>query len=76
MKLRFYPVFHINIKKLEETCQKVLTKYTLADIIRKLFVASTAKQTQYDPLAQLVEHLIFNQGVRSSNLRWVTTEHF
>ena len=25
-----------------------------------------------DPLAQLVEHLTFNQGVWSSNLRWVT----
>ena len=28
----------------------------------------------HDPLAQLAEHLTFNQGVRSSNLRWVTTE--
>ena len=26
-------------------------------------------------LAQSVEHLTFNQGVRSSNLRWVTREH-
>ena len=26
----------------------------------------------HDPLAQPVEHLTFNQGVRSSNLRWVT----
>ena len=26
----------------------------------------------HDPLAQVVEHLTFNQGVRSSNLRWVT----
>ena len=26
----------------------------------------------YDPVAQLVEHLTFNQGVRSSRLRWVT----
>ena len=25
-----------------------------------------------DPLAQSAEHLTFNQGVRSSNLRWVT----
>ena len=25
-----------------------------------------------DPLAQLAEHLTFNQGVRSSSLRWVT----
>ena len=26
----------------------------------------------HDPLAQTVEHLTFNQGVRSSSLRWVT----
>lgn len=26
-----------------------------------------------DPLAQMVEHLTFNQGVRSSSLRWVTS---
>ena len=26
----------------------------------------------YAPLAQSVEHLPFKQGVRSSNLRWVT----
>ena len=29
-------------------------------------------KTLYDPLAQPVEHLTFNQGVRSSILRWVT----
>ena len=27
---------------------------------------------QYDPLAQLAEHLTFNQGVPSSNLGWIT----
>ena len=27
----------------------------------------------YDPVAQSAEHLPFKQGVRSSNLRWVTT---
>ena len=27
----------------------------------------------HDPLAQPVEHLTFNQGVRSSNLLWITT---
>ena len=26
-----------------------------------------------DPLAQLAEHLTFNQGVWSSNLQWVTS---
>ena len=30
----------------------------------------------YDSLAQLAEHLTFNQGVRSSNLRWVTKRVF
>ena len=29
---------------------------------------------RYDPLAQVVEHLTFNQGVRSSSLRWVTKQ--
>ena len=28
-----------------------------------------------DPLAQPVEHLTFNQGVRSSNLRWITNKN-
>ncbi len=29
----------------------------------------------YEPLAQLAEHLTFNQGVRSSNLRWLTIQN-
>ena len=29
--------------------------------------------SMYDPLAQLAEHLTFNQGVWSSNLQWVTS---
>ena len=28
----------------------------------------------FDPLAQLAEHLTFNQGVRGSNPRWVTKD--
>ena len=31
---------------------------------------------KHDPLAQSAEHLTFNQGVRSSNLRWITTSLF
>ncbi len=27
-----------------------------------------------DPLAQMVEHMTFNHGVRSSTLRWVTKQ--
>ena len=34
--------------------------------------SSPATPAIYDPLAQLVEHLTFNQGVPSSNLGWVT----
>ena len=34
--------------------------------------AKTLKKIKYGPLAQLAEHLTFNQGVRSSNLRWIT----
>ena len=34
--------------------------------------SNPATPASFDPLAQLAEHLTFNQGVRSSNLRWVT----
>ena len=36
--------------------------------------ATPAAPAMFDPLAQLAEHLTFNQGVRSSNLRWVTKD--
>ena len=40
------------------------------------FAGSTpAAPAMFDPLAQLAEHLTFNQGVRSSNLRWVTMKN-
>ena len=29
----------------------------------------------YEPLAQSVEHLTFNQGVRGSNPRWLTKKY-
>ena len=35
-------------------------------------LATPANFFRYDPLAQSAEHLTFNQGVRSSSLRWVT----
>ena len=44
-----------------------LTRKSNNDIISPL--------RKYDPLAQSVEHLTFNQGVRSSNLRWVTKKN-
>ena len=50
-------------KKIKFFSNKSLTK--------RLFI-SIIYTCGYDPLAQLAEHLTFNQGVRSSNLRWVT----
>ena len=44
--------------------RKVLTKRQVRDII--------FGSEKYDPLAQSVEHLTFNQGVRDSSSRWVT----
>ena len=40
-----------------------------------VYYSQASKRTsKYDPLAQSVEHLTFNQGVRSSNLRWITKQ--
>ena len=33
---------------------------------------NNAVETEYDPLAQLAEHMTFNHGVRGSIPRWVT----
>ena len=38
--------------------------------------SSPATPASCDPLAQAVEHLTFNQGVRSSSLRWVTNSPY
>ena len=38
------------------------------------FVGQVFQKYKQGPLAQSVEHLIFNQGVRSSSLRWTTTK--
>ena len=37
-----------------------------------MYIISKRGKHRHDPLAQLAEHLTFNQGVRSSNLRWIT----
>ena len=39
---------------------------------RVLTVSVSFLFERYDPLAQSAEHLPFKQGVRSSNLRWIT----
>ncbi len=49
----------------------MLTNCYLLSII---YTCGQEKPLTNDPLAQLAEHLTFNQGVRSSNLRWVTKE--
>ena len=50
-------------------CSQVVRHGTLTPA----FVGSSpATPAYYDPLAQLAEHLTFNQGVWSSNLQWVT----
>ena len=52
-------------------CCQVVRHQTLTLV----FVGSNpAIPAKYDPLAQAVEHLTFNQGVRSSSLRWITSE--
>ena len=56
-------------KKNKKVLKKVLTKRFCFDII--IIVVTTG---YYEPLAQLAEHLTFNQRVWSSNLQWLTTE--
>ena len=41
-------------------------------VIRRFKSCHPSHPNEYDPLAQSVEHMTFNHGVRSSNLRWVT----
>ena len=57
-----FPDFYFILKKFK----KVLTTATFVCIIK-----STVSDTD-EPLAQSAEHLPFKQGVRSSNLRWLT----
>ncbi len=42
------------------------------DFDSRIVGSNPATPARFDPLAQSVEHLTFNQGVRSSNLRRVT----
>ena len=61
--LQFSSFFHVFLLKCVDKI--VFIKYYLYLWSEKNIIAN-------DPLAQLAEHLTFNQGVRSSNLRWVT----
>lgn len=50
-------------------CRQVVRHQTLTLV----FVGSNpAIPAKHDPLAQAVEHLTFNQGVRGSSPRWIT----
>ena len=56
-------------------CSQAVRHQTLTLVFVGSNPATPAKAVRhiFDPLAQSVEHLTFNQGVRSSNLRRVTT---
>ena len=43
------------------------------DFDSRIVGSNPATPARFDPLAQSVEHLTFNQGVRGSSPRWVTT---
>ena len=55
-----------NYFKLKIKIKKVLTNMCLVDIMIPVV------RWLFEPLAQLAEHLTFNQRVRSSSLRWLT----
>ena len=55
----------------EKISKKLLTNLVLTAIISKRCLNSIIQLHLFDPLAQPAEHLTFNQGVRSSNLRWI-----
>ena len=50
-------------------CEKKIQKKDLTNVVGCDIIGEC---TKHDPLAQSVEHLTFNQGVRGSSLRWVT----
>ena len=62
----FFAFFHFFLKK-------VLTTVSICSIIYAQSVVKLIVIYFDGPLAQLAEHLTFNQVVRSSNLRWLTT---
>ena len=61
----FFAFFHFFLKK-------VLTTVSICSIIYAQSVVKLIVIYFDGPLAQLAEHLTFNQVVRSSNLRWLT----
>ena len=56
-------------KKSQKNIKNLLTYREKWVIITKL-----STKTTHEPLAQLAEHLTFNQGARGSNPRWLTTK--
>ena len=53
---------------------KIFLKKSLDRFKKTLYNIKVFDTVEYDPLAQPAEHLTFNQGVRSSNLRWITSK--
>ena len=64
------PIIHPNI--LLDDGASPSGKATDSDSVIRRFESCCPSQVKSDPLAQSVEHLTFNQGVRRSNRRWVT----
>ena len=55
-------------------CSSTSLEKNLLDIAW-LFTKILLRSNLWEPLAQLAEHLTFNQRVRSSNLRWLTNKN-
>ena len=53
---------------------KIISHFLLHNLLTNAFefVIIYKPLKRHDSLAQVVEHMTFNHGVRSSNLRWVT----
>ena len=61
--------YHISPLHFVLFCEKKFPKKGLTNVFGCDIIGGC---TKHDPLAQSVEHLTFNQGVRGSSLRWVT----
>ena len=68
--VRVPPPTPLSPKRLSMGCSQAVRHGTLTPAFVGSIPATPAND---DPLAQLAEHLTFNQGVRGSNPRWVTT---
>ena len=57
----------------EKSSTKQISKIVLTKVFSCAIINKRSRESKpNDPLAQLAEHLTFNQRVRSSSLRWIT----